>query len=291
MSQCSSWDDVLAKLSARLSKWKLKTLSIGGRLTLIKSVLSSIPLYQMSLYKVPMSVLNIMESSRRNFFNGVNITDRRIAMIGWKKILVSKKKEGSEFLVFAFNHALVFKWIWRFIYHGSLLWSRFIKAIYGDRGALDNPRMVSRCSPWLNIIREFDALSSKGIDLNSLVKKKVGNGDNTYFWDDIWLVDLPLKQLYPRLYALENDIHVSVAAKLRDSSLISTFRRAPRGGVEEEKFRLLAASTNSIILPGINDRWVWSLESSGDFSVKSARSYIDDLLLPTVGVPTRWINF
>lgn len=40
------------------------TLSIGGRLTLLKSVLSSIPLYHMSIFKVPMGVLNHMESIR-----------------------------------------------------------------------------------------------------------------------------------------------------------------------------------------------------------------------------------
>ncbi|GJR24894.1 hypothetical protein Tco_0973421 [Tanacetum coccineum] len=48
MSRIKSWDDVVAKVSSRLSKWKLKTLSIGGRLTLIKSVLTSIPLYHIS---------------------------------------------------------------------------------------------------------------------------------------------------------------------------------------------------------------------------------------------------
>nr|GEY40123.1 RNA-directed DNA polymerase, eukaryota [Tanacetum cinerariifolium] len=41
----------------------------GGRLTLLKSVLGSTPIYNMSLYKVPKSVLNSMESLRRNFFN------------------------------------------------------------------------------------------------------------------------------------------------------------------------------------------------------------------------------
>ncbi|GKE99206.1 RNA-directed DNA polymerase, eukaryota, partial [Tanacetum coccineum] len=30
ISRLSSWDDVIAKLSFRLSKWKLKTLSVGG---------------------------------------------------------------------------------------------------------------------------------------------------------------------------------------------------------------------------------------------------------------------
>ncbi|PWA76201.1 Endonuclease/exonuclease/phosphatase [Artemisia annua] len=34
----------------------------------------------------------------------------------------------------------------------------------------------------------------------------------------------------------------------------------------------------------------WSVDSSGEFSVKSARSYIDDTLLPMVGAPTRWVK-
>ncbi|GJW42685.1 RNA-directed DNA polymerase, eukaryota [Tanacetum coccineum] len=37
--RCSAWSDTIHKLRSRLSKWKVKTLSVGGRLTLLKSVL------------------------------------------------------------------------------------------------------------------------------------------------------------------------------------------------------------------------------------------------------------
>ncbi|GKF33336.1 hypothetical protein Tco_0106536 [Tanacetum coccineum] len=94
ISRSNLWDDIIAKVSSRLSKWKLKTLSIGGRLTLIKSVLSSMPLYHMSIYKVPIGVLNKLESLRRNFFNGVDSNERKISMCGWKKVLASKNKGG-----------------------------------------------------------------------------------------------------------------------------------------------------------------------------------------------------
>ena len=63
----------------------------------------------MSIYKVPMGVLNIMEYTRRNFFNGVDNKERKTSMIGWKKILASKKKgrlDVSSF--FALNRALLF---------------------------------------------------------------------------------------------------------------------------------------------------------------------------------------
>ncbi|GKE22078.1 hypothetical protein Tco_1433590, partial [Tanacetum coccineum] len=42
------------------------------------------------------------------------------------------------------------------------------KAMFGDNGSLDNPGTVTRPSNWLNIIREFNSLSSKGIHLLSI---------------------------------------------------------------------------------------------------------------------------
>nr|GEY93838.1 RNA-directed DNA polymerase, eukaryota [Tanacetum cinerariifolium] len=38
-STVHAWDDIITKVKVRLSNWKLKTLSVGGRLTLLKSVL------------------------------------------------------------------------------------------------------------------------------------------------------------------------------------------------------------------------------------------------------------
>ncbi|GJV54697.1 hypothetical protein Tco_1455702 [Tanacetum coccineum] len=261
MSRLSSWDDVIAKLSARLSKWKLKSLSIGGRLT--PSIL--------------------------NFFNGVENTEKKMSLIGWNKILASKKNGGlgvSSF--FAYNRALLFKWIWRFLANGASLWSRFISAIYGIRGALDNSSSYSRRSPWLDIVNEVKKLASKGIDLLSLVKKKVGNGEATSFWNDVWLGEFPLKQMYPRLYFLELNKHVSVASKLRANSLISSFRQSPRSGIEEEKLLLLISNTSSVILPNISDRWSWLLDPSGDFSVKSTISL--DKLPTRLNLSLRGLN-
>nr|GFA33269.1 RNA-directed DNA polymerase, eukaryota [Tanacetum cinerariifolium] len=57
MSRIQSWHDVTEGMHTRLSKWKFKTLSIGGRLTLLKFVLGAIRIYHMSIFKVPMKVL------------------------------------------------------------------------------------------------------------------------------------------------------------------------------------------------------------------------------------------
>ncbi|GJW32292.1 hypothetical protein Tco_0052324 [Tanacetum coccineum] len=79
MSRLQTWNDVTSKIMSRLSRWKLKTLSIGGRLTLLKSVLSSTPLYQMSIFKVPKGVLKNLESLRCKFFHGAEGSDRKMS--------------------------------------------------------------------------------------------------------------------------------------------------------------------------------------------------------------------
>ncbi|GKA28600.1 hypothetical protein Tco_0714845 [Tanacetum coccineum] len=253
-SRRKSWDEVIGKISARLSKWKIKTLSISGRLTLIKSVLTSLPLYHMSLYKAPLGVLHDLESLRRNFFNGIGENERKISMIGWNKILASKQKGGlgvSSF--FALNRSLLFKWVWRFLSQGTSLWHHFISALYGNRFPSDCTGSVSSSSHWNCIIKELGSLSSKGINLLALLKKKVGNGAHTLFWEDTWIKYAPLSRIFPRLYALENRKCISVAEKFSEATLISSFRRVPRGGVEEDQFVQLVDLVGYVTLSNSKD--------------------------------------
>nr|GFA19618.1 RNA-directed DNA polymerase, eukaryota [Tanacetum cinerariifolium] len=88
-----------------------------------------------------------------------------------------------------------------------------------------------------------------------------------------------IKNIFPRLYALVINKHASVAAKFRDTLMSASFRRVPRRGLEEDQFHLLVDKVALVILFSIKDRWVWILDSGVEFSVKSARSYIDDYLL------------
>nr|GFB08824.1 RNA-directed DNA polymerase, eukaryota [Tanacetum cinerariifolium] len=99
-----------------------------------------------------------------------------------------------------------------------------------------------------------------------------------------------LKVLYPRLYALENSKHVSVSMKLTDVKLDNSFRRMPRGEIEHAQFTELSDRVYDVILLPISDRWIWSLEGSGEFTVTSIRMEIDDKRLSGVTSKTRWIK-
>ncbi|GKD38842.1 hypothetical protein Tco_1259049, partial [Tanacetum coccineum] len=125
MSRHSAWTSVIQKLRARLSNWKVKTLSIGGRLTLLKSVLGASPLYSLSIFKAPKQVLHEMEQVRSNFFNGADQSDRKISWVAWDKTLASKKKGGLGISSFhALNRALLLKWVWLFISQDGSFWSK-----------------------------------------------------------------------------------------------------------------------------------------------------------------------
>ena len=64
------WKRVIEKVHVRLSRWKGKCLSLAWRICLIKSVLSAIPIFFMSLSKMPSGVADKLVRIQRNFFWG-----------------------------------------------------------------------------------------------------------------------------------------------------------------------------------------------------------------------------
>lgn len=55
-------------MEKRFGDWKGKHLLVGGRLVLINSVLSIIPMFMLSFFKVPMAVLKKIDYYRSCFF-------------------------------------------------------------------------------------------------------------------------------------------------------------------------------------------------------------------------------
>ncbi|GKA39338.1 RNA-directed DNA polymerase, eukaryota [Tanacetum coccineum] len=286
-SLVKAWDDTINKLKMRLSKWKLKTLSIGGRLTLLKSVLGSTPIYNMSLYKVPKTVLNSMEAIRRNFFNGTQDDERKITWVKWTKVLASKKQGGlgvSSF--YALNRALLVKWVWRFLSRDNSLWARIIHAIHGLNG---QELSASHSSTWSSIVKEINILKTQGIDIISHCKIRVGNGRSTSFWNDLWIGDSCFRYKFPRLYALDINKECTVADKMV-ASFTSSFRREVRGGAESLQLTQILDLLGTVILSNMEDRWIWDLNGDGEFCVKDVRNLLDVTFLPKADSPTRWIK-
>jgi len=61
------WQPVVDKVRSRLSSWIDKLISIASRVSLIKLVVSALPLYYLTFSKVPKSVSNELIKIQRGF--------------------------------------------------------------------------------------------------------------------------------------------------------------------------------------------------------------------------------
>ena len=59
------WGPIVEKVESRLAGWKSNLLSMGGRLTMIKSVLACLPVYFMSLFQIPALIKAKLEKIQR----------------------------------------------------------------------------------------------------------------------------------------------------------------------------------------------------------------------------------
>nr|GEX74088.1 RNA-directed DNA polymerase, eukaryota, reverse transcriptase zinc-binding domain protein [Tanacetum cinerariifolium] len=187
----------------------------------------------------------------------INLAKKPI-WIKWDKALAPKEKGGlGVSSLYALNRALLFKWVWRFQTQKTSIWTKVIKGIHGVDGNLNKNVKYNHPSIWLDIVKESIHLRNQGTDLRDFIQKKIGNGSDTSFWEEMWRGDSIFKLLYPRLYSLKTCKSITVAYKLGHENLVYSFRRHPRGG---------------------------------EFSVASMRKLIDDSYLPNVSSKTRWIN-
>jgi len=72
------WVPLDEKLVKRLDGWKGGVLSIGGRIVLIKACLSNIPIYCMSMYLLPKTIVKRLDRTRKRFFWQGSDTKKKI---------------------------------------------------------------------------------------------------------------------------------------------------------------------------------------------------------------------
>ena len=191
------WQPLISKFESRLAKWKQRCLSMGGRISLINSVLSAMPIYLLSFFKIPKKVVQKAVSIQRNFLWGGGV----IAWVNWDTVCLPKSKGGLGIKdLTKFNEALLGKWGWELANNHNQLWARVLLSKYGGWNTLCSGRDSAHFSQWWKDLRSV----FKQHHNNSLINNfrwKVGDGSRLKFWKDKWREgDLSLKDNYPSLY-------------------------------------------------------------------------------------------
>ncbi|XP_058746507.1 uncharacterized protein LOC131619429 [Vicia villosa] len=146
------WRPDVEKFRKKLCSWKGRWLSFGGRITLLKFVLGSLPIFTLSFYLAPKKVIRETNKIQSNFLWGGVKEKICIHWVKWKDACLPVDKGGLGLRsVEDFNLALLFKWKWRILEASNFLWYRMLRARYGDvklRVVIEGGRRD--CSEWLS---------------------------------------------------------------------------------------------------------------------------------------------
>ena len=269
------WVRVVEKMEKRLAGWKRLYLSKGGRVTLIKSTLSSIPTYFLSLFPIPMSIARRIEKLQRDFLWGGLEEEHKFHLVNWHQVCTPIYDGGLGIRdVAIFNKALLGKWLWRYSTEPNSLWRQVIDSKYGGQGnfwvsnRVNTPHGVSL---WRHIRAGWDVFSQH-------ISYTVGDGSRLRFWHDMWCGDLPLRSQFPSLFQLARAPEASVADLCHFQGTNCVWDIAFNRSVQDWELEMIESFMTLIyssrIRPGVADSLCWNPSSRGLFEVRSFYSIL-----------------
>ncbi|XP_073037138.1 uncharacterized protein [Primulina eburnea] len=266
---CSLFDNLLQSVRRKLEGWEIRTLSPGSRITLIRSVLLSMPIYLFQVVQPPLAVMEKLELIFNAFLWGSRTLEKKWHWAKWSRACLPVMEGGLGFrrlkdLVDSFSIKLWFRFR-----QGSSLWARFLLRKYCQMGSPASVLPRGLISPtWRRLLR-IRPRAEPGI------RWRVGFGDVS-FWDDIWFGDTAL----------------SSQCEVRGGRDVRVFHFLSEGAWD---FDLLCAVvvpsvaeaiTLTPIALGEPDLALWIHSSDGAFSIRSAwelvrlRDPVSDILTP-----------
>jgi hypothetical protein len=233
------WMDLINKIQSRLQIWKGRFLSLDGKVVLLNSVLTSKPLYYLSLYKIPSWCLLKIDKIKRSFlWTGADKgSHRHVVLIHWFIVCTPKQYGGLCLLNLKYmNRALLLKWWWRFSVDSAHLW-----------------KLVVSLVPVMHIN----------------LKRLVGSGKSILFWFDVWFGEVPFYILFSNLFAKAKTPGVITVAQVWNNGNVKIpLTKGASLLLRWEKSEVIS------ILSSLSDNFrgqdsaVWSLTPPGVYTVQ-----------------------
>ncbi|CAA7029674.1 unnamed protein product [Microthlaspi erraticum] len=259
-----TFGEVLARVSARLAGWKSCVLSMAGRLTLTKSVLSSIPVHSMSSVMLPQSTLSSLDKISRSFLWGSSVEKKKQHLLSWKRVCRPKREGGLGIRSSKdMNLALVVKVGWRLLQDEHSLWARVVRKKYKLGDLHDRTWLIPKSTwsaLWRGVARGLKEVIWPGH------RWVVGDGEQIQFWLDSWLSDRPL--IHSATGELPGNAQLLLAKDMWREGMGWDFTRIGPFLPENLKLELMAVVLDHVI--GATDRISWKGSADGEFSVSSA---------------------
>lgn len=148
------------KVNGRLNTWYLRKLSQGGKEVLLKSTAATLPIYLMSVFKLPKTICVNLSSAMADFWWGSDAHKKKIHWIAWEKLCLTKESGGMGFRdLEAFNQALLAKQASKVLSSPHCLLAQFLKSRYFPNSSFLEAKSGERPSyAWRSLLFGRDLL-------------------------------------------------------------------------------------------------------------------------------------
>jgi hypothetical protein len=266
------WAAVEERFQKKLASWKGKVLSSGGRLVLINSVLSSLPMFMMSFFRIPKGVLSRLNYYRSRFYWQCDEHKKKYRLAKWSILCKPKSLGGLGILdLDTQNICLLSKWLFK-LFNEKGMWQDLLRKKYLHNKTLTQvERKRGDSHFWSGLMEVKEHFLSKG-------RMVVHDGNQTRFWEDLWIGNEPFMNKYPTLYDIVRKKNATVANVLSTVPLSVSFRRG-LSGANRDCWLELVSSVLEVQLDGREDSFAWGVGKT--FSVKS----MYNSLMGSSGIP------
>ena len=216
----NDWKIIEDRIEKRLSGWKGNLLSIGGRLVLINSILSSLPTFMLSFFEAPKGVLRKLQYYISRFFWQNDQHKKKYKLVMWPLMCQPKEQGGLGIQNLDIqNKYLLSKWLFK-LCNEEGIWQELLRNKYLKNKTLGQVNKKPGDSYfWTSLMGVNDNFLSLG---RFLLK----DGSQIRFWEDIWLGNHTLKSQFPSLFNIVRRRHATVAKVFSTTPLNISFRRA-----------------------------------------------------------------
>ncbi|XP_071923161.1 uncharacterized protein [Coffea arabica] len=126
----SYFADLSQQMVDKVLSWKTRLLSSGGKIILIKHVLSSIPIHLLATGVMPKSIFQMIERVCANFLSGTTEESRRFHWVRWRDLCFPPKEGGVGFRSIDDTYRAFSCKLWWTFRQNLSLWPMYMRAKY-----------------------------------------------------------------------------------------------------------------------------------------------------------------
>jgi hypothetical protein len=259
-SRISSFNFIKGRIWTKLNGWKEKLLTHAGKEILLKTVIQAIPIYTMSVFRLPKTLLKEINALMGKFWWGFKENISKIAWMSWKQMGWSKDFGGLGCRELdCFNMAMLAKQGWRLLQYPDSLVARVMQEKYYKGFNFLGSELGKRPSYAWRSIWQVKSLIEEGMVW------RVGNGLNLNLWEDKWIISTHSHKIQDPIRVLSKEAKVADIIDLDSNWWNVPLIEQIFSPETVERICSIPISPRSQ-----EDKLIWARTKTGVFSVRSA---------------------